>query len=205
MFGVGIGLIAGRGSLKLWPRIAPSEAYALRLPTYRIEPPDVLSVQVTRQGETLLPKQGFLVDPSGNVQLGKFGLVAVAGLTTEEAGQRLRAAVVSMVADAEVNVDVMQYNSKVYYVIHDENGSQQITRIPCTGNETVLDAVAVSGHQTESSHMWISRPTSNGQGKPRILDVNFEALTRGADSRSNFQMLPGDRLFFSSQPRASVY
>ena len=42
-----------------------------------------------------------------------------------------------------MSVDVLAYNSKVYYVIMDGGGyGQQIVRLPCTGNETVLDAIA---------------------------------------------------------------
>ena len=46
----------------------------------------------------------------------------------------------------EVNVDVIAYNSKVYYVITDGGGyGQQVYRLPITGSETVLDAVGQIG------------------------------------------------------------
>ena len=40
-------------------------------------------------------------------------------------------------------MDVLAYNSKVYYVITDGGGAgEQVYRIPSNGNETVLDAIA---------------------------------------------------------------
>ena len=47
----------------------------------------------------------------------------------------------------EASVDVIAYNSKVYYVITEGAGlGDNVRRVPVTGNETVLDALsAVNG------------------------------------------------------------
>jgi len=55
----------------------------------------------------------------------------------------VEAALSEYVNEPEVNVDVMAYNSQVFYVILDGGGTgEQVQRFPVTGNETVLDAIA---------------------------------------------------------------
>ena len=73
---------------------------------------------------------------------------------------------------------------------------------PITGNETVLDAVARIGglSQLSSKKIWIARPAPNGVGCEQILPVNWDDITQGASTATNYQMLPGDRLFIAQDP-----
>ena len=67
----------------------------------------------------------------------------------------------------QVIVDVFAYNSKSYYLITSGAGlGDNVMRLPVTGNETVLDAVAAIGGlaQTSSTRLWISRPAPGGSG-----------------------------------------
>jgi polysaccharide export outer membrane protein len=61
-------------------------------------------------------------------------------------------------------IDVLAYNSKVYYVITDGGGyGEQVVRIPITGGENVLDAKSqVNGLSPVSSrhNVWIARRAS---------------------------------------------
>jgi polysaccharide export outer membrane protein len=98
----------------------------------------------------------------------------------------------------EVSVDVAGYNSKVYYVISQGAGlGDGVARVPITGNETVLDAIAqINGTEAVSSkHMWIARPAPHGNPCDQILPVDWNAITQRADTSTNYQLLPGDRLF----------
>ena len=60
-------------------------------------------------------------------------------------------------------VDVLAYNSKVYYVITDGGGyGEQVYPIPVTGNETVLDAISkINGLPPVASkkRIWVARAT----------------------------------------------
>jgi polysaccharide export outer membrane protein len=99
----------------------------------------------------------------------------------------------------EISLDVGGYNSKVYYIIFDGAGfGQQLFRQPITGNETVLDAIAgVQGLPATASqkHIWVARPAPPGTGCDQVLDVDWCAITRRGDTRTNYQLLPGDRIF----------
>ena len=101
-------------------------------------------------------------------------------------------------------MDVFAYNSKVYYVIFDGAGyGQQVFRLPVTGNEMVLDAISrVQGLPPVSSKrlIWLARPTSPNSCCNQILPVDWNAITQGGSTATNYQIFPGDRIFVSSNP-----
>ncbi|MEM6656418.1 MAG: hypothetical protein AAF596_11475, partial [Planctomycetota bacterium] len=54
--------------------------------------------------------------------------------------------------------------------------------------------------QVSSTKIWIARPAPNGVGCEQVLPVNYEDITRGASTATNYQLLPGDRLFIAEDP-----
>ncbi len=139
-----------------------------------------------------------LVRPDGTVGLGIYGEVYVAGLTLPEVRQSVEMQLAQYLNNPVVSVDVMAYNSKVYYIIADGGGyGQQIVRLPCTGNETVLDAIAqINGlPQVSSKRVWIARPCPETGGRPQILCVNWRSITADGVATTNYQLLPGDRVY----------
>jgi protein involved in polysaccharide export with SLBB domain len=140
-----------------------------------------------------------LVRPDGTIGLGTYGSVYVAGMTLAEAKAAIQRHLSQFLQNPEVSVDVLAYNSKVYYVIFDGGGyGQQIIPLPITGNETVLDALAkVNGLPFQSSkhHIWIARPAPPEAGGEQILPVNWDAITRRGSTATNYQVLPGDRIY----------
>jgi polysaccharide export outer membrane protein len=74
-----------------------------------------------------------------------------------------------------------------------------VVRVPITGNETVLDAVSqVRGlSQLSSKHVWIARPAPQGFHCEQILPVDWEAIVEGGSAATNYQILPGDRVFIA--------
>ena len=138
-----------------------------------------------------------LVGPDGTVNLGSYGKVYVTGLTIEETTAAIEERLSEKLEDPQVAVDVFAYNSKVYYIIIEgAGGGDQVIRIPVTGNETVLDAIAQLGgmSQISSKTMWIARPTPGDSGTLTKLPVNWIDITRHASMATNYQILPGDRL-----------
>ena len=139
-----------------------------------------------------------LVGPDGTVNLGTYGRVYVTGQTVEQARARIEAHLSQFLQQPEVAVDVVGYNSKVYYIISEGAGfGDAVTRMPVTGNETVLDAIAsVNGlTQVSSKKIWISRPSPYEMGKDQILPVDWVGVTKGASTATNYQIMPGDRIF----------
>jgi polysaccharide export outer membrane protein len=147
-----------------------------------------------------------LVGPDGTVTLGSYGSVPVVGMTLGEAKAAIESYLTRFLEDPEVSVDVYAYNSKVYYVIAEGAGlGDRVYRFPITGNETVLDAISqIQGLDfISSTRMWIARPSPN-PAQFQILPVDWKSVTAQAATGSNYQLLPGDRLFIAQDPNVAL-
>jgi polysaccharide export outer membrane protein len=144
-----------------------------------------------------------IVRPDGTVGLGSYGSVYVAGLTIAQAKAAIEAHLSKYLYRPEVAVDVYSFNSKFYYVITDFAGSgEQVVRLPHTGNETVLDAVSLIGglSAVSSKKMWVARPAPTECGHDQILPVDWCGITMRGQVKTNYQILPGDRVYILGQP-----
>jgi polysaccharide export outer membrane protein len=144
-----------------------------------------------------------LVRPDGTVGLGIYGNLHIAGMTLDEVKSAVEGALSQTLLDPEVAVDVYAYNSKVYYVITDGGGyGEQVYRFPVTGNETVLDGVSqIFGLPIVSDKhlIWVARPDPEEQNCCQRLPVDWKAITKCGDPRTNYQILPGDRIYVQAQ------
>jgi polysaccharide export outer membrane protein len=141
-----------------------------------------------------------LVGPDGMINLGTYGAVYVTGLTLDQAKEAIEKHLGKFLDAPLVSVDVFAYNSKVYYVVTEGAGfGDQIARFPVTGNETVLDAISqINGlSRLSSKDIWIARPAPSGVGCDQILPVDIEAIMKGGSTATNYQVLPGDRVFIA--------
>lgn len=139
-----------------------------------------------------------LVAPDGRITLGSYGSLPVVGFTREEAKSAVEQHLSQYFDDPEVSVDVLAYNSKSYYIVTQGAGfGDKVYSFPSTGNETVLDAVAqINGlNQTSSKRIWIARPGRTSGGCDQVLPVDWLAITQRGDATTNFQVLPGDRVY----------
>jgi polysaccharide export outer membrane protein len=190
----------------------PRELDKVSLPPYVVEPPDIVLIQVSPE-VTLpgLPLAGqFVVRPDGTVALGAYGELYVAGRTLEEIKQMIFAQLsqrLETLAVEDIFVDVLAYNSKVYYIITDGAGSgEDIDRLPSTGNETVLDALSyVGGLSAVSSkdRVWIARPSPLG-GPTQIIPVDWKAIVEHGSTATNYQVMPGDRIYVKADPLVTI-
>ncbi len=187
---------------------APTEYNPVTLPTYAIRPPDVLLIE-SQKGLLTQPIRGqHLVRVDGTVGLGIYGPAAVSGKTIQEAREEI-ARVIHGKLDPEgavklkdvldgLSVDVLAYNSSVYYIITDGAGlGEQVYRFPVTGNETVLDAIAnINGLPVVAApkKIWVAR-RNTGPGQDNILPVDWKGITQAGAMNTNWQIMPGDRLY----------
>jgi polysaccharide export outer membrane protein len=145
-----------------------------------------------------------LVTPDGYIRLGTYGQVPVAGLTVRQAKAAIEQHLSQTLQSPEVSVDVAAYNSKLIYVVFDGGGNgQQIVRLPVTGNDTVLDVLAQAGGITpiSSEHrVWVARPAPANHDCDQILPVDWVGVTSAARTRTNYQLMAGDRVYVQAQP-----
>ncbi len=176
----------------------PKEGAKVAQVAYIIEPPDLLTVELFKT----LPDRPLsgerLVRSDGTIDLGFYGSVCVAGLSIDQAHDRVEQYLSATIRNPKVHLDVYAYNSKGYYVIADGAGfGEQTVRLPFTGNETVLDAISQIGGLppvSDKTHVWLARP---GCG---VMPINWNAIVRCGDPSTNYQMQPNDRIYINSDP-----
>jgi RNA polymerase sigma factor (sigma-70 family) len=210
VFGVGSVAFHSRATAEGEPRpAAPTAQYRPASdrpkepdrPPYRIEPPDILLVEIA--GKKQADGQ-HLVRPDGTISLGIFGSVHVAGKTIDEARQTISGHLRKFIPDRDatmLHVDVVAYNSQCYYVIvEDAAAGGQVLRLPITGSDTVLDAL---------SHVKNLTFKTGGQSirlvrSEKALPVDWDGLTRRGVTATNYRLLAGDRIFVKAAPPTSA-
>lgn len=162
-------------------------------------PEPQVSVSILRMSGLQQIAGQHLVAPDGTVTLGTFGSVSVVGKTLAEAKRAIEHHLSYMLERPEVAVDVFAYNSMVYYVVYQGAGTgDTVYRLPITGNDTVLDAIAgIGGLQFVSSqNIWVARPTPHAD-QLLILPVDWAAVSSHGQAATNYQLMPGDRVFIA--------
>jgi polysaccharide export outer membrane protein len=162
----------------------------------------------------------FQVHVDGTVYLGIWGSVSVAGLTKEQAAEAVR----QKIARKEVLtlpgtqgikpdtiyvvLDVTAYASKVYYVITDGGGAgEQVVARPIVGSETVTDAIAAIGGLPPVSSkrdIWIARRAPMPGMPEQILPVDWVGTTQYGIAATNYQVMPGDRIYVKAQKLVTI-
>ncbi len=175
-----------------------AEAIRRRLSQVVNEP--VVSVTLVQTAALQQIAGEHMVSQDGTVNLGVYGRVHVTGLTLDQARFVLEQYLSQFLPNPRLSVRVGGYNSKVYYIITEGAGlGDGVVRVPITGNETVLDAVAqIQGlSQVSSKRIWIARPAPDQVGCDQVLPVDWVAITKGGATATNYQLFPGDRVFIA--------
>jgi polysaccharide export outer membrane protein len=169
----------------------------------RLKPGFQVIMSLAQSRALQLIRGEHLVGQDGRIALGVYGTVWVAGMTREQARAAIEGHLSNFLERPEVAVDLVGYNSKVYYVVTDGAGwGEQVLRLPVTGNETVLDAISqVYGLSIVSSkNIWLARPTPADTTCLQILPVNWRDIVEGGATGTNYQILPGDRIYVKGRP-----
>jgi polysaccharide biosynthesis/export protein len=160
-----------------------------------------VSVQLARSAGSPPVTGGYLVESDGTINLQQYGSVFVAGKSVTEIQRDLENHLSQYFDSPELSVEVRQTSSKVYYIITEGAGyGDNVRRVPVTGSDTVLDALsAVNGlSQVSSAKIWVARPAPGGFGCEQILPVDFAAITQGASTATNYQLMSGDRVYIEA-------
>jgi polysaccharide export outer membrane protein len=197
------------GSVRVVGMTVDEARAAIRRQLLRVlkEPRPIVTLYQTR-GLAQTVSGLHLVRVDGTVSLGVYGSVYVAGLNLRQARYAIEKHLSHYMTRPQISLDVSGFNSKVYYVVYDGGGyGMQIYRLPITGNETVLDAISVvNGLPAVSSthRIWIARPSPCENGCDQVLPVDWKAVVEGASTATNYQILPGDRVFVKADALISI-
>lgn len=186
------------------------------LQSHHLQPGDVLLLEpVDLASDLRLPAdQKVLVD--GTLDLAEFGRLVVAGMTVEDAEQLIQNTIHNQVQkrqgegldagsdkagnqepDLRVNVRLLEPIHH-YYVLGEVNspGSYSLE-----GHETVLDGILRAGGLTGAASpckVLLARPTTPSSCRV-TLPICYREITQLGDTETNYQLMPGDRIFVSSR------
>lgn len=102
-----------------------------------------------------------------------------------------------MVQQNRVSVRLTNWDSKKIYVLGDVNSPGSFLY---RGNETVLDAIIEAGGIASKANrhdIIVSRPSSCGDCRT-VMKVCYDQIVQLGDASTNYQLLPGDRVFVPS-------
>lgn len=166
---------------------------------YRVQCPDVLSIQVQGHPELSGPQQ---LGADGRIIVGHAGRVRAAGATTPEI-----AAAVAQLAEvprSQVQVQVAKYNSQQLYLIGQVNGYQ--IAVPYRGPETVLDLLQRVGGLTPAAapqDIQVVRSQVAAGKPPIVFQVDLQAIVLEKDQNSNIRLQPFDQIYIAENRQAA--
>jgi polysaccharide export outer membrane protein len=170
-----------------------------------LKPGYTVNVALAETRAMLLIRGSHLVQTDGTVNLGVYGSVYVDNMTIPQAKEAIEQHLTQFLVNPEIALTVTGYNSKVFYLVNDGGGvtGEQISRLPVTAKTTVLDALGQVGGlpvHLNKNMMWLVRPAPSGSCQAMILPIDYKGIVRRGETETNYQILPGDRLYVKAAP-----
>lgn len=182
--------------------------------TYYVAPADVLNISIWQHPEfsskelyaTLLSgtpstqgaagKEGYLVNPRGNIYFPLIGNIHVAGKTTEKIRKEITSRLKKYLKHPELNVRVVDFRGRKVYIFGEtmKSGFVPITDQPLS----ITDAISLSGglnpNAADPEHIYIIR---GNIVRPYVYWLNART-PEGLLLAEHFILKPGDILYVSS-------
>lgn len=167
---------------------------------YRIGIPDTIGISAPRILE--IDGEQQRIQPDGKIHLRLLGEVKIVGMTAKEIAAKLEVLLSRYYSDPKVDVRVLNYSSKKYYV-HGQTG--QPGPKPYTGRDTLLDVVMNSGIDFRSwtSRVKVVRP-AHGDTPIRTIDVDVDKMIKAGDWSQNILLEPNDIVYIPPTPGAWI-
>jgi protein involved in polysaccharide export with SLBB domain len=166
---------------------------------YIIDPPDEITITAPNIKE--IDKVKAEVRSDGKVALNLLGEVQVAGMTPEQACDRLKTIASKYYFGPDIKIDVVA-KSKFYNVFG--AGASQPSKKPYTGNDCILKAIAETGFNYQESwpeQVVLARPGKNGAPPTRVI-IDFTKIFEDGDLRQNYVLQEGDIIDMRDSPLA---
>lgn len=159
--------------------------------TYTLGPLDVIEINVMRHPEVT---GNYILNKEGMIQYEFIGDLEISGMTKDETVDVVTEQLSKYIISPEVTVKILQYNSKVVYVIGEVGRPGKIFMRGDT--ITVREALVEAGLPMLSANTPKSKViTPEATGKPLQRKVNVHKLLYEGDLRENIVMSPGDTLY----------
>jgi len=176
------------------PAVMQPPATVSEASKYTLGPDDVIEIDVRRHPEFT---GKYTVTAEGKIEYKFIGDVLVEGLTKAQLQERLTNILAEYIIEPEVNVQIVEYLSKVYYVIGEVN---RPGKFYMKGNTiTVREAVVQASLPNQAAATRKCRlVTPNAKGTNNVVYVNVYELLYAGNLKCNLDMKPGDVLYVPS-------
>ncbi|MFH1858312.1 MAG: polysaccharide biosynthesis/export family protein [Candidatus Omnitrophota bacterium] len=158
---------------------------------YTLGVDDVIMIDVRRHPEF---SGTYGINSEGKIQYKYVGDIFVSSMTKTEIKDKLTKILSSYLVDPAVEVTIVEYRSKVFYVIGEVGRPGKYymwaDEIP------IREAVVQAGLPLLSASAGKSKLiTPDEKGKPKTIKINLDKILYKGDLRQNTMMKPGDVLY----------
>jgi polysaccharide biosynthesis/export protein len=158
---------------------------------YTLGPNDVVFITVQRH-----PEVGgkYTLNSEGKIQFEFLGDIQLSGFTKEEAADLIAKQLEIYVIKPEVTVKILEYNSKVVYIVGEVGTPGKVFMRGDT--ITVREALLAAGLPqltASTTEAYFFTPSANGKVKRK--KVNLNNLLYKGDLREDYIMKPGDSIY----------
>ena len=169
--------------------------------TYRLGPGDEVALRVFGQPDYSLERAK--ITPVGRLYHALLGDVEVAGLTVDQATQKLTTELSQFIINPKVSVALLDANSAKIGVLGDvRNPGIVVMSKPMT----IIDALSATGGVTDfgsKSNVTVLR--QNGYDRPVLVKVNVKRILEGkADAEENIRLQAGDTIIVQGNARKKI-
>lgn len=171
---------------------------------YILQPADEIEIHSSRVPEIHLQRQQ--IRPDGKVSFELLGEVDVAGKTCKEVADILQEKVsllYTLAGEYPVDVRVVGYNSKVYYVLGQVRAPG--AKVFC-GRETLCHALAKAQPTVLGwiERIQVIRPSCDPNTKPKIFELNYDRMIAHGDLTKDVLLEEGDIIYVPPTVLATV-
>lgn len=167
---------------------------------YTLGPDDVIFIEVRNHPEFSGP---YTINSEGKIEYKYVGDIILTDLTKLQAKERIAQILSEYIIEPDVDVQIIQYLSKVFYVVGEVGRPGKFYMKGDTIE--VREALVQAGLPTYSAAMRRCRLiTPNKNGKNNYADVNVYSLLYEGDLSRNVEMKPGDVLYIPATAIAKL-
>lgn len=159
--------------------------------SYVLQPGDLVDIRVYMEDDM---SRILRISGNGTVTFPLVGNVKIAGLSLEQAEQKLAEGLTSYIKYPQVSMLVKEYGNKTVYVLGQVSKPGSI-QIPPEKQLTVLEAITSVGGFTDVANTSKVRVLRVEDGKQKSMDVDVSQITKQGNKSLDIALQPGDVVF----------
>ena len=159
--------------------------------SYVLQPGDLVDIRVYMEDNM---DRVLRISGNGTVTFPLVGNIKIAGLSLEQAEQKLATRLTAYLRQPQVSMLVKEYGNKTVYVLGQVSKPGSI-QIPPEKQLTVLEAITSVGGFTDVANTSKVRVLRMENGKQKTLDVDVSQITKLGNKSLDITLQPGDVVF----------